>query len=66
MSEFNQYYINAAQVREIVAECGFDYAEFCVEQAESQCDVRGARAELNRIWNESCTDADAETEGEWI
>ena len=44
--------LTAADVREIAATVGFQHAEYCVEQAESQGDASEARAELNRLFNE--------------
>lgn len=48
--------LTAADVREIAATSGFEHAEFCVEQAESQGDASEARAELTRIFNEQAAD----------
>lgn len=52
----NPYHLSRRDVRRIVRESGISSAEFCVNQAETQCRVAAARDELNKIWAAQCRD----------
>lgn len=60
----NPYFLTAADVREIAAERGFSAAEEAVIQAETQCDVSEARAELNRLFNQQSAASAAEMDAD--
>jgi hypothetical protein len=47
----NEYFLTAADVRNIAAVSGLSYAEWAVDQSETQCDCPDARDELNRMLN---------------